>query len=102
LKPTLKHIRPKITVEKGRRTIEKLQGAARGKPRTDRASMGEANPERHRGSQGVANPERLRANQKAWETKRVVCEHCHKEVAQSGFKAHQRTKKCLAVQDADL
>jgi hypothetical protein len=49
-----------------------------------------------------ANPERLRAHQKAWETKRVVCEHCHKEVAQSGFKAHQRSKKCLAIQDADL
>lgn len=49
-----------------------------------------------------ANSETVRANTKAWNNKRVVCEHCHKEVAQGGLKKHQRTNKCLGSHDADL
>jgi len=38
---------------------------------------------------------------KAWGGKRVVCEHCNKEVRQSGLRVHQRSKKCVAAQEAN-
>lgn len=109
LKPTLNNRRPKITVAERKETNLELQKAWR-----------EANPERHREACKawvMANPERRRAQLRAWyeanlerlreatkarHTKRVVCEHCHVEIAQQSLRRHQRTKKCLAVQDADL
>lgn len=94
LRPSLNTIRPKVTVEETKEVW-----------RANQKAWVMANPERNRANKNawvMANPERYRANQKAWQTKRVVCEHCNKEVAQSSLKVHQRTKKCLAVQDADL
>ena len=109
LKPTLNNRRPKTTVaerKEGNREASKTWREANPeRHREIQKAWREANPERQREAckaWAMANPERYRAKQKRWETKRVVCEHCNKEVSQSGFKTHQRTKRCLAIQDADL
>ena len=64
-----------------------------------------ANPERVRANRAAwkaANVERLSATNRAWRTKRVACGHCGKDVCRGGLKNHQRSKKCVAAQNAPI
>jgi len=122
LKPTLNIRRPKISneeileeararnkalyavnPEKNRAKNKAWYAANQEKSRAASKAWNAANPEKHRAASkawNAANPEKHRANKKAWSTEKVVCEHCNKEVSRGNLRVHQRTKKCVAAQNA--
>ena len=109
IRPSLNTIRPKVTVEErkeaNREAVKAWREANPERSREACKAWREANPERHLEAVKAwqeANLEQYRAKQNARRRTRVVCEHCNKEVAQGALRVHHRSKKCLAVQDADL
>ena len=124
LKPSLNTNRPKVSNEERVEQERMLQAEWRAK-NPERAAAADkawrdANPERNRAkikSWRDANPERVRetkhawrlanpqaevAGHKKWTSKRVVCEHCNKNVCQGALRLHQRSKKCVAAQEANI
>lgn len=89
LKPSLNTIRPKVSKEEVREKVGAWQAA---------------NPEKMKASASAyrkANPEKVKVNVKVWAAKKVVCEHCGKEVRQDYLTRHQTKKKCVAAQEAN-
>lgn len=92
LKPSLNTIRPRV----GREEKLKLN-----REKVD--AWQAANPEKKKATTiawKAANPEKVKVIAKGWAAKKVVCEHCGKEVRQDYLTRHQTTKKCVAAQNA--
>jgi len=108
LKPTLNMVRPKRTrKERLEQDAEHHRARRVANPgvlqERDRARYA-ANPEKQKASSNAyrkANPEKCKEALKAWHSKRVICEHCNKDVVQGYLKKHQTKKKCVAAQEAN-